>query len=309
MEKEIKYLTNCLFQEPWWLDIVAKDSWSSLEVKWGTEVVARMPYVLKSKFGIKKITQPSLTQVLGPTLNLGDGKPSTRLANHKKILNELIKQIPEFDIFSQNFHYSEANWLPFYWAGFEQTTRYTYIIENLEDLDLIWSNFQSNIKTDIKKAERLVKVDDDFPVKDFIKICEKTFRRQGSELPYSSEILLDLDAECSKKGCKKIFAAIDSIGNIHSAIYIVWDDRSAYYLMAGSDPKFRNSGANSLLIWEAIKFSSLVTKKFDFEGSMIEPIEKFFRAFGATQVPYFHISKKSKRYKFISNLKEMLNFF
>lgn len=29
--------------------------------------------------------------------------------------------------------------------------------------------------------------------------------------------------------------------------------------------------------------------KFDFEGSMIEPIERVFRAFGATQVPYLQV--------------------
>jgi hypothetical protein len=38
-----------------------------------------------------------------------------------------------------------------------------------------------------------------------------------------------------------------------------------------------------------------VTKKFDFEGSMIEPVEKFFRAFGATQMPYFQVKKTNSR--------------
>lgn len=61
--------------------------------------------------------------------------------------------------------------------------------------------------------------------------------------------------------------------------------------MGGSDPDLRNSGANSLCMWEAIKFASTATKAFDFEGSMIEPVERFFRAFGARQKPYFQISK------------------
>ena len=47
----------------------------------------------------------------------------------------------------------------------------------------------------------------------------------------------------------------------------------------------------SLCMWEAIKFASTVTKKFDFEGSMIESVERFFRAFGAVQKPYIHITK------------------
>ena len=46
-------------------------------------------------------------------------------------------------------------------------------------------------------------------------------------------------------------------------------------------------------ISKAIKFSSEVTKQFNFEGSMIKPIERFFRAFGAKQIPYFEISKSN----------------
>ena len=46
-----------------------------------------------------------------------------------------------------------------------------------------------------------------------------------------------------------------------------------------------------LCLWEAIKFASTVTNKFDFEGSMIESVEKYFRSFGAVQKPYFTITK------------------
>jgi hypothetical protein len=80
--------------------------------------------------------------------------------------------------------------------------------------------------------------------------------------------------------------------------------------MGGSDPELRNSGANSLCMWEAIKFASTVTKAFDFEGSMIESVERFFRAFGARQVPYFQISKINspfvKIYRDIRSWKRML---
>jgi hypothetical protein len=54
--------------------------------------------------------------------------------------------------------------------------------------------------------------------------------------------------------------------------------------MAGSDPRFRTSGAMSLLTWEAIKYAGQVTRRFDFEGSMLRPVERFFRAFGGRQV-------------------------
>jgi hypothetical protein len=85
--------------------------------------------------------------------------------------------------------------------------------------------------------------------------------------------------------------AQDAQGRLHAAAYIVWDEQAAYYLMGGADPELRTSGATSLLMWEAIKFASTVTQTFDFEGSMIESIERFFRAFGAKQKRYFRVSK------------------
>ena len=46
-----------------------------------------------------------------------------------------------------------------------------------------------------------------------------------------------------------------------------------------------------LVLFESIKFAMQSKRAFDFEGSMIESIEKYFRAFGAIQKPYYSISK------------------
>ncbi len=37
-----------------------------------------------------------------------------------------------------------------------------------------------------------------------------------------------------------------------------------------------------------------VTDTFDFEGSMLQPLERFFRAFGARQTPYLSVSRTSR---------------
>jgi len=100
-----------------------------------------------------------------------------------------------------------------------------------------------------------------------------------------------LDQACAPREARKFFFGIDKEGKIHAAVYLVWDENSAFYLMGGGDPELRNSGTTSLCMWEAIQFAAGVTKRFDFEGSMIEPVERFVRAFGAKQYQYFSISK------------------
>ncbi|WP_343823783.1 hypothetical protein [Clostridium subterminale] len=49
------------------------------------------------------------------------------------------------------------------------------------------------------------------------------------------------------------------------------------------------------------------TKKFDFEGSMIENVKNSFRRFGAVQVPYFCIYKEySRLFKMINRINEIV---
>ncbi len=224
-------------------------------------------------------------------------------------MNELVKQLPAFDEFSQNWHYTSTNWLPFYWKGFSQTTRYTYILNDLTDMDVLWAGLQQNIRREIRKAKSrfALEVVENSSLGEFISLNKKVFSRQSMRIPYARELIYRIDAACAERGCRRIFVAKDKDGNAHAGVYIVWDANSAYYLMGGGDPELRNSGATSLCMWQAILYASTVTKSFNFEGSMIEPVERFFRAFGATQTPYFRIRKTPsillKFLQFVSTLK------
>ena len=287
-----------LFSQAWWLDATAgHGGWDVALVEKGEAVVAAMPYVVRKRYGFNILGQPALTQTLGPWLRESGGKTSTKLAQHKGWLEGLIAQLPPFAHFSQNWHWQMGNWLPFYWAGFTQTTRYTYILHELADEQALWKDLRDNIRGDIKKASNRfdVRVREDLSVDDFLVLNSQTFARQGMALPYSEDFVRKLDVACAARQARKIFIAEDKQGRRHAGVYIVWDKNSAYYLMGGGDPELRNSGATSLCMWEAIKFASATTKRFDFEGSMIEPVEKFFRAFGAQQTPYFTVSKTPSR--------------
>jgi hypothetical protein len=292
---EVTSYAHTIFQQPWWLNAVAPRDWAEVTVKRGSEIVARMPYTVKKRYGLNYLLMPPLTQNLGPWLRSSKAKYAKKLGQEKKIARELIDKLPSFDLFRQNFSPTVTNWLPFYWAGFKQSTHYTYRLEDLTDLDAIWKGFRANIKTDIRKAKKAVSIRDDLGIDRFLSVYALTFQRQGREQPHSKELVCRLDEACSKREVRKIFFAEDSRGRIHGVLYLIWDQDTAYYLMGGSDPELRNSGAGSLLVWEAIQFAATVTRAFDFEGSMIESIERFFRAFGAKQVPYFHVTKMSRR--------------
>ncbi|MGB5156414.1 GNAT family N-acetyltransferase [Desulfobacterium sp. N47] len=286
---------NSIFQKPWWLDAVAPGQWSAVEVKHGDEIVARFPYVMKNRFGNVMLTQPPLTQTLGPWLRPSKAKYAKMLAEEKDLMTELINQLPLFDYFSQNFHYSITNWLPFYWKEFSQTTRYTYVIEELTDLDVVFSNFSHSKRKNIKKSERIINIVFDIDPKTFYENHKMTLQKQNSSISYSFELFKRIFESGYANNSACTIGAFDRDGNLHAALFVIWDENSAYDLISTIDPDFRNSGAASLLIREAIKFVSAKTKKFDFEGSMIEGVENSFRQFGAVRKAYFNISKINSR--------------
>jgi len=282
-----------LFSQAWWLDALAgEEGWDVVMLERGGRYVAALPYAIKHKFGLTVIGMPVLTQSLGPWMRYPDGqKMGKRYAFEKDVFQALIDGLPKAHGFVQNFNPMVSNWLPFYWRGFSETTKYSYVLSDLTNLDNVWSGFLENIRTDIRKASKLVVVDTDADIESFIDCHEKVFARQSLGLPYGLDTVRRLDAAAAQRGQRRILLARDAEGRVHAGVYLVWDESRAYYLMGAGDPKLRNSGATSLAMWEAIQFASTVTKSFDFEGSMLEPVERFFRAFGATQSPYFQVSR------------------
>ena len=120
---------------------------------------------------------------------------------------------------------------------------------------------------------------------------KKTFERPGRKHNVSDKLLSRLDAALIEHNARKLLCAVDTEKRIHAASYFVYDSNCCYYLAGGGDSELRTSGAASLLMWEGIKFAATVSKSFDFEGSMIEPIERFFRAFGGVPTPYWRVTK------------------
>jgi hypothetical protein len=287
-----------LFSRPWWLDATAgAGSWDAVVVERGGELRASLPFVVERRMGLTLLGQPPLTPSLGPWLRASTAKYANRLGEEKELLEALADGLPPYDRYTQFWHPDRTNWLPFYWRGFTQTTRYTYVLPDLSDPDALWGALRENIRREVQKAGRRfsLRVRDDLGVDAFLALNEATFRRQGRGLPYPRALVERIDAACAARGCRRILVAEDGEGRRHAGAFIVWDENSAYYLMGGADPELRSSGAMSLVLWEAVRHAAGVTRRFDFEGSMVEPIERFFRAFGAVQTPYFEVSRTPSR--------------
>lgn len=286
---------NSVFEQPWWLEAVAPGQWGAVEVRQGDTIAARLPYARRRRFGLTTIGLPPLTQTLGPWLAPIAGTYAGRLEMEKKLLGRLIEMLPPFDHFRMSFSPALTNWLPFYWAGFEATVRYSYRIEDLTDMDRVRREFGEHVRRGIRRAESTVEVDHDYSLEHLLRLDAQTYTRQGLSPPHSPDLVRRLDAACAARGARRILGAVDARGRTHAVLYVVWDERTLYALINARDPEQQTFGSNTLLFWEAIRLASEVSRVFDFEGSMREPIEHFFRGFGGRQTPYLSISKAGLR--------------
>jgi Acetyltransferase (GNAT) domain len=287
--------SNSIFQQPWWLDSLAPGRWGEVTIERHGRTVARLPYVVRGRGRWRMLTQPRFTQTLGPWIERSAAKPANALGDEMELLTSLEAGLPSADAFDQHFSPLMMNALPFYWAGYRLEVRYTYRLEGLASEAALWGGLRENVRREIRKARKRVEVRDDVGLDRFHAVWTKTFARQGLTAPRSLGEFARLDEACAARGARAMLFAVDDADRVHAVAYVVWDDRTAYYLLGGGDPELRTSGASSLLMWESIMRARAVTDVFDFEGSMVKGVERFFRAFGGRQVAYLAVSRKSPR--------------
>ena len=132
---------------------------------------------------------------------------SKKLSFEKKILTKIIIELPKFHSFNQNFNYSQKNWLPFFWKKFKQTTRYTYVIDDLTNLNEIYSNFDRSKKKNIKKAEKIIKIRYDLSANEFYENHKMTLKKQGILISYSMDTFVKMYNCCySNNSGRTIYA-------------------------------------------------------------------------------------------------------
>jgi len=300
MTNKEKYQALCniepsipLFSRCWWLDTVCgKNHWDVLLVEENGKITAAMPLYIPHR-GV--ISMPQFTQTMGPWFATvsEDTKYTTRLSRRQDICKTFVDSLRTYTHFLQNFSYEVTDWLPFYWNGYSETTRYTYLLSQIKEESTILENMSPNIRRNISKARDKyhIHVKKGITTEEFLRVQRQTYSRQQLVMKEDTNTLIDLIKEARQRNQGDLWGGYDEEGNLHAAAFIVWQESSAYYLAGGENPELRKSGAHSLVLWEGIRYVSQYTDVFNFEGSMIPGVERFFREFGAKQTPYFTITR------------------
>lgn len=312
--KEIKYHSDnylkliaengTVFNLPKWLDIYGKHILVQGIFNDNHELIGSFFLFEGKKLGMKyQITPP-----YSPHIGLFYKNPAQSKANQQAFDKEVVTLVKDFlvklkpKLLSIALPFTINDTQPFYWYNFKVIPNYTYRLALNRTEEELFDNLTSEKRKSIKRAQKddlIIQQTTDYKlVKSLI---EKTFDRKEKKVSqsYLNKILFDFADETNSFA----FAAYKD-GKPSASVFCVHYNKTAFYLFGGYDNTNKHHGAGVTCMWKAI----LHAKKkgievFDFEGSMLVEVEKYFREFGGDLVPYYTIHKAGLPIEMILKLK------
>jgi len=292
---EYEYLVKkygAIFNSKKWLDLFdEKVSIYGIFDK-GENLIGGFHLYEKKRFGLTICCDAPFTPTTGPFFKLESKNPVAIMNKWKKVLTKIANFIENrrYHVVSISLDRNVIDTQPFIWMKYKVAPRYTYILDLRKSLVEIRSDMSSERRKNINKGIKdglIVKQNyDNKLVKSF---ALNTFTRQGLKVnaSYLDKILFDYADETNSFS----FVVYEEDIPI-SVIFCVHDNKSVYYLLGGYSERKKHQGGGALAFWETIKYAkNLGLLNYDFEGSEIQNIEKYFRGFGGSIFPYYRINK------------------
>ncbi len=154
----------------------------------------------------------------------------------------------------------------------------------------------------IKKAKKNRIVTEEVNgVKSTYSIINRTYVRQNKKCPLTFDELSEIYKIINDDII--ILAAREQEKERYIAVYVSLIDKKkncVYGLFNGYDTEFADSGANSLLLWEAIEYFRDNEFEFFDTGEALMPSKANFKSeFSADLVPYYQVSKSNLLFKLL----------
>lgn len=191
----------------------------------------------------------------------------------------------------------------FSWAGYTVSVAHTYIINLSESGEVLYNKLSSNRRKNLKKAEKDgIRIELNENKEDLFKLILQTFKRQNEKV--NQTLLKKIIFDFANEKNSFFYIAYNSKQKAIACTFCLYDEHSAYYLFGGYDDVNAHDGAGPLCMWNSILHAKKINlPQFDFEGSMIPAVEKYFREFGGDLKSYSRISKSSLSIELLRKIK------
>lgn len=243
------------------------------------------------------IVPPCLTPYSGILIKKRPSKNISKIESYRlNISNNIVSFL--------NKHFSQVSLIlsPTYndirgyiWGDFNEKVMYTYY-SNLNNPNDLFESFDPDVKRQIKKLENTdVTINKNDSIETFFDLQEKAFLRQKHSFKLSKKQFYRFLEELDSEKCYKVYTIYESGVPAYSTIMVFYK-QTAYYWLAGGDPKFFAKGHNKFLLWEImLDLNKEGMTDFDFVGANTPSISKYKSNFGFNLVPYYALEKTNNQ--------------
>jgi lipid II:glycine glycyltransferase (peptidoglycan interpeptide bridge formation enzyme) len=256
------------------------------------ELIGAFFYVQHFKFALKYALLPPFTPSNGFIL-INPAQNTSNLITIQKEANDAIANYflsHNFALVSIGFPVNLVDTQVYFWKKFKVIPNYTYQLDLMKDDIQIFNQFTTERRKSIRKAEK-----DDLSIQrclDYevvLNLVNKTFERKQKSLNQS--LIKKIFFEFANETNSFAFVAYQKKIPI-ATTFIIYYNKVAYYLFGGYDASQKHHGAGPACMWNSIQAAKkLGLKTFDFEGSMLPEVERYFREFGGEIKPYYTINR------------------
>jgi hypothetical protein len=259
-----------IYAYSWYLDIVAAN-WDVLILN---DYEAVMPITWKRKYGVKYV-YPLLW-----VLELGVFYPDNK-----------IKVAPFLDTLFNKFRFVESklNSTEKFISRKNQLVGKQFQTLSLKEVyPAIFSKYRKDRKKDIGKAIHLDLTEkwNDKPDKLITLFKNNVGKRTPNILEHDYTILENLILACLERKVGEILSIYDKNSDLVASGFFLKHKNAVTILVSSTDFKNRNNGANTFLIDRAVFKFQKNFGTFNFGGSSMKSIAKYFLSFGAKTEDY-----------------------
>ena len=195
-----------------------------------------------------------------------------------QVLSTFFKSL-KYDYLNINLPLNIVDTQAFIWQKFTSRQRFTYLIDLRLSEEQLWQNLSSEKRKSIKKAEKDgLTIEESNDKKRIYDLVLKSLTR--NEKAKNADIIEKLLRDFANEQNSMAFISKSNGQDLAAAFCIKYGDK-VMYLFGGFDEQNKHHGAHVSCMWHCILTAKkLGLKYFDFEGSMNQSIERYFREFG-----------------------------
>lgn len=263
----------------WYLDALCP-RWAALVVR-DYELV--MPLPIGCKWGLIYVYQPLFCQQLGVFFK----------SRNQVLINSML------DLVSKKFVYLKLN---ANYANLDAALvrkglllKKNLVLSLSRPYEEIAGCFAENTIRNIRKGEKaglIFKESESVWLEKFTAFyITHTAQRDSRFKPKNEAMLRRLVAGLADRGYLRLFTVFRPSGELCAGVVLVAHQNRVIHLLPATDEFGRKNGAMHYLTAEILKLYSGSNMLYDFEGSSVESIARFYEGFGADNEPFLEFSK------------------